>query len=136
MNRPLIIGEKIYIRVAESHAGLPNSINFALTNTIPIRESKLSVSSFAGFPAERRDIEVLKHVPNFNDVCCICIYRNNKVSFSINGNRHFKKEVTKISVYSPVWLVLDLCGTTGAIEISNKTPNKGPSISFLMEMEI
>lgn len=134
INRPLVVGEKIYIRVAESHAGLSNSINFALTNTIPIKESKLSVSSFAGFPTERRDIEVLKHVPNLNDVCCICVYRDGKISFSINGNHHFDKKVTKILTYRPMWLVLDLCGSTGAIEILTKTPNQGPSISFLMEI--
>lgn len=118
-NRPLNIGEKIYIRIAETEA-LRGCLDFGVTNKNPssIQYQSLTAIYSKGRIRNRISKEQLK----LDDVCCVCIEKNASVSFYINERPKCTQTLNKVSIEEPMWLAFDLWGSTRAIEISKKKP--------------
>lgn len=130
-NRSLHIGEKIYIRVAETHAKWSSSMDFGLTNKNPA-----NINFGQGEIDEIRNIETREpfhYLPDFNDVLCFTLNSDDTLSFSVNDIIHQTMSLQKVLVEDPVWLSFDLYGKTRAIEISNKKPKTTPFNSFAEE---
>lgn len=132
-NRPLEIGEKVYVRIAETCAKWSSSVDFGFTNTDPARNAVPPMHSLI-CTSERKIIARLQILPAVNDVICVSINNDETVSCSINDKLQFTEKLTHVSVKDPIWLVIDLYKNTRAIEISHKKPKIKPCDSFLMEI--
>lgn len=128
----MLKGEKIYLRIAETHAKWSSSMDFGLTNKNP--------SDIVLYPNKRVDQirntetnEPFHYLPNFNDVLCLTLNRNATLSFSVNDIIHQTISLKKVSINGPVWLCFDLYGKTQAIEISDKKPKVTPFNSYARE---
>lgn len=134
-NRSLEIGEKDYVRIAETNARwLPNSVDFGFTNTDPARNAVLSMKSLNSISEQHKQIKILRIVPTVNNVICMSINNDATVSCSINDGLQFTEKLTHVSVKDPIWLVIDLYGNTAAIEISAKKPKIMRCYSWFMEL--
>lgn len=132
-NRPIKIGEKIYIRVAETHPKWSSSMDFGLTNTNP---SNINVSPINDKIMKIRRVNTnraFNYLPDFNDVMCFTLNGNSTLSFSINDIEQNSQRLDHVSVHQPVWFSFDLWGKTRAIEISSKRPKKKPVNSYFRE---
>lgn len=71
-NRNIRLGEKIYIRVIETHPKLSGSMDFGLTNYDP---AKIGRSPADHFHKLRKDkgSKLLEYAPDFNDVFCFTL---------------------------------------------------------------
>lgn len=72
-------------------------------------------------------------LPDFNDVLCFTLNRNNTLSFSINDIEQPARNLKYVSVNNPVWLSFDLWGRTRAIEISSKKKKKKNPLTVISE---
>lgn len=131
-NRPIKIGERIYIRVAETHPKWSSSMDFGLTNTNP---SNINVSPIREIMNIRcvNTNRAFNYLPDFNDVMCFTLNGNSTLSFSINDIEQNSQRLDHVSVHQPVWFSFDLWGKTRAIEISSKRPKKKPVNSYFRE---
>lgn len=118
-NRPLNIGEKIYIRIAETEA-LIGCLDFGVTNKNPSSIQYQSLTAI--FSKGRIRTQISKEQLKLDDVCCVCIEKNASVSFYINERPKCTQTLNKVSIEEPMWLAFDLWGSTRAIEISKKKP--------------
>lgn len=131
-NRSLQIGEKIYIRIAETHAKWSSSMDFGLTNKNPsdiVFRQNQSIKEVRKIKTD----EPFNYLPDFNDVLCFTLKSNRTLSFSVNGIIQRTLYLKHVSIDNPVWLCFDLYGKTRAIEISNKNPKTKPFDSFARE---
>lgn len=126
-NRPLQIGETIYLRVAETHAKWSSSMDFGVTNTNP------SDKKYISFVRNVEKSEQLNYLPDYNDVLCFTLNSNATLSYSVNDIIQRTLSLKKVSINDPVWLCFELFGKTRAIEISNKKPKRTPHNSFAIE---
>lgn len=133
-NRSLKIGEKIYIRIAETCARWSSSVDFGFTNTDPTRNTEMLKGSLIRID-KKKVLEQLQIFPAINNVICISINNDATISCSINDRIQFTKKFTYLSVQDPIWLVIDLLGNTRAIEISAKKPNIMRCDTFLLELQ-
>lgn len=136
MDRPMRLGEKIYIRIAEIHPKWSSSMDFGLTSTNP---NNISFSERDCLWSHRKTItdREFNYLPDYNDVLCISLKENTGIfssslvlSFSINEIRQPDQDV---SISRPIWLVFDLYGKTRAIEISSDQIKTKPYNSFFRE---
>lgn len=132
-NRPLEIGEKVYVRIAETCAWWSSSVDFGLTNTDPARNTEMPMYTLVGI-AESKVIKQLQILPAINNVICMCINNDATISCSMNDKMQFTEKLTHVSVNDPIWLVIDLFGNTRAIEISAKKPKIMSCDSFIFEL--
>lgn len=131
-NRSLQIGEKIYIRIAETHAKWSSSMDFGLTNKNPSDIVFRQDQSIKEVRKTKTD-EPFNYLPDFNDVLCFTLKSNATLSFSVNGIIQRTLSLKHVSINNPVWLCFDLYGKTRAVEISNKNPKTKPFDSFARE---
>lgn len=131
-NRPINVGEKIYLRIAETHAYWSSSMDFGLTNEDP---NNISVPPTKSIYDVRKNIVDVGFdiLPDFNDVLCFTLNTNNTLSFSINDIEQPARNLGYVSVNNPVWLSFDLYGRTRAVEISSKKKKKTPCNSYFRE---
>lgn len=124
-NRPLNIGENIYIRIAETQAHT-GCLDFGVTNKNPlsIKDQSLTGLYSKGVPLkdDGNYCNISQEQLKIDDVCCVCIEKNASISFFINTRPKYTLTLNKVSIKKPMWLAFDLWGSTRAIEISNKTP--------------
>lgn len=132
-NRSLEIGEKVYVRIAETCARWSSSVDFGFTNTDPARNAVPPMYSLIGI-SQRKVIKDLQILPAINNVICMSINNDATVSCSINDRLQFTEKLTHVSVKDPIWLLIDLYGNTRGIEISHKKPKIMSCDSFLMEI--
>lgn len=132
-NRSLEIGEKVYVRIAETYARWSSSVDLGFTNTDPARNAVLPMHSLLGI-SENKVIKRLQILPAINNVICMSINNDATVSCSFNDRLQFTEKLTHVSVKDPIWLVIDLFGNTKAIEISAKKPKIMRCDTFLMEI--
>lgn len=132
-NRSLKIGEKIYVRIAETYPSSSSSVDFGFTNTDPARNTEPLMKSLIGNPNSKL-FKQLPILPAIDNVICFSINSDAKVSCSINDKIKFTKTLTSLSVKDPIWLVIDLNGHTRAIEISHKKPTIMYCDSCLLEL--
>lgn len=132
-NRSLEIGEKVYVRIAETCARWSSSVDFGFTNTDPARNAAPPMHSLIS-TYESRIITGLQILPAINNVICMSINNDGTVSCSINDTLQFTEKLTHVSVKDPIWLVIDLYENTRAIEISHKKPKIMSCDSCLMEI--
>lgn len=126
------IGEKIYLRVAETHAKWSSSMDFGLTNKSPSRKlfhKKKSITKVRNVETN----EPFNYLPDFNDVLCFTLNSDATLSYSVNDIIQRTLYLVHVSINDPVWLCFDLFGKTRAIEISNKKPKTTPNNSFARE---
>lgn len=131
-NRPIRIGERIYMRIAETHPKWSSSMDFGLTNVDPSSISLSPNTQISGLRRKNTDI-AFDYLPDFNDVICFTLNRNSTLSFSINDIKQNTQRLEYVSVDQPVWLSFDLYGKTRAIEISSKRIKGEPFNSFFRE---
>lgn len=131
-NRPINVGEKIYLRIAETHAYWSSSMDFGLTNKDPNNISVPPTKSIANVREEKIDVG-FDILPDFNDVLCFTLNGNKTLSLSINDIEQPARKLSYVSVNNPVWLSFDLWGRTRAIEISSKKKKKKPFNSYFRE---
>lgn len=133
-DRPIAIGEKIYLRVAETYAKWSSSMDFGLTNKNPnaIEFSPNEHKSLSSIRKRDTD-EAFNYLPDFNDVICFTLNSNATLSFSINDIDQPTRRLKHVSIHAPVWFSFDLYGKTRAIEISKKKPKNKPYNSFFRE---
>lgn len=133
-DRPINIGENIYLRIAETHAYWSSSMDFGVTNKDP---NDISVSSTECITALRevKTDEGFDYLPDYNDVLCFTLNKNDTLSFSINDIEQPQQNLNFVSVNLPVWLSFDLWGKTRAIEISSKKKKEEPFNSFFREYQ-
>lgn len=131
-DRPINIGENIYLRIAETHAYWSSSMDFGVTNKDPNDISVSSADCIKKFRKVNTSIG-FDYLPNFNDVLCFTLNENNTLSFSINDIEQPQRNLNFVSVKYPVWLSFDLWGKTRAIEISRKKKKGTPVNSFFRE---
>lgn len=117
-NRSLEIGEKIYIRIAETYPRWVNAMDFDLTNTDPVNNNLPLKDNLTGIT-----IISLQNSAAVNDVICIYVNDNATISCCVN-NIKFTKKLTSVSVKDPMWLVFSLTGNARAIEISQIKPKE------------
>lgn len=131
-NRPIRIGERIYIRIAENHPKWSSSMDFGLTNVDP---SSISLSPNTEIVRLRRTNRTIAfdYLPDFNDVMCFSLNSDSMLSFLINDIKQNTQILECVSVDQPVWLSFDLYGKTRAIEISSKRIKRKPCNSFFRE---
>lgn len=131
-NRPIKVGEKIYLRIAETYAYWSSSMDFGLTNEDP---NNISVPPTKYISDVRENIIDVGFdiLPDFNDVLCFTLNTNNTLSFSINDIEQPVRNLMYVSVKNPVWLSFDLYGRTRAVEISSKKKKKTPWNSYFRE---
>lgn len=125
-NRSLQIGEKIYLRVAETHAKWSSSMDFGLTNKSPSRKlfhKKKSITKVRNVETN----EPFNYLPDFNDVLCFTLNSDATLSYSVNDIIQRTLYLVNVSINDPVWLCFDLFGKTRAIEISNKKTKNNTS---------
>lgn len=122
-NRPLNIGEKIYIRIAETEA-LRGCLDFGVTNKNPssIEYQSLTAIYSKGSCLKDDTSNISNEKLKLDDVCCVCIEKNASISFYINERSKCTQTLNKVSIEEPMWLAFDLMGSTRAIEISKKKP--------------
>lgn len=132
-NRSLEIGEKVYVRIAETCARWSSSVDFGFTNTDPAKNAVPPMRSLIS-TYESKIITGLQISLAINDVICMSINNDETVSCSINDRLQITEKLTNVSVKDPIWLVIDLFKNTRAIEISHKKPKIKPCDSFLMEI--
>lgn len=133
-NRSLKIGEKIYLRIAETCARSSSSVDFGFTNTDPTKNTEMLKGPLVCIH-KTKILEHLQIFPDINNVICMCINNDATISCSINDKIQFTKKFTYLSVQDPIWLVIDLFGNTRAIEISAKKPTIMRCNSFLLELQ-
>lgn len=129
-NRSLEIGEKIYIRIAETHARWLGSMEFGLTNTDPVNTTLPSMDNLTGIT-----IKTIENSAAVNDVICMSVNYDATISCCINDILLFTEKLTSVSVNDPVWLVFNLTGNTRAIEISQNKPEE-THVRKILLMEI
>lgn len=131
-NRPIIIGEHIFLRIAEIHAKWSSSMDFGVTNVNP-SNIHLSPNQSIDSVRKRDRIEEINYLPDFNDVLRFTLNSNATLSLSINDIEQPIRHLKHVSVNSQVWLSFDLWGKTRAVEISSKKPKKKPWNSYFRE---
>lgn len=131
-NRPLQIGETIYLRVAETHAKWSCSMDFGVTNTNP-SDMVFHQTKYIFLVRKVETSKLLNYLPGYNDVLCFTLNSNATLSYSVNDIIQRTLSLEKVSIKDPVWLCFELCGKTRAIEISNKKPKTTPLNSFARE---
>lgn len=133
-NRSLEVGEKIYVRIAETYASSSSSVDFGFTNTDPARNivPLTCRKPLIGDPGCKviKPLQILLAIDN---VICLSINKDATVSCSINEKLKYTEKLSYVSVKDPIWLVIDLNGHTRAIEISHKKPSIMSCDSFLIE---
>lgn len=127
------VGEKIYVRIAETYASSSSSVDFGFTNTDPARNIVPLRKSLIGDP-ECKVIKPLQILLAIDNVICLSINKDATVSCSINEKLKYTEKLSYVSVKDPIWLVIDLNGHTRAIEISHKKPSIMSCDSFLIEL--
>lgn len=121
-NRPLNIGEQIYIRIAETEA-LMGCLDFGVTNKNPSSIKYQSLTPiYSGSYHKGYTSKISNEKLKLDDVCCVCIEKNASISFYINQRPKCTLTLNKVSIEEPIWLAFDLWGSTRAIEISKKKP--------------
>lgn len=134
-NRPIKIGEHIFLRIAETYPKWSSSMDFGVTNVNP-SNMHLSQNKSIESVRKRDRIEEINYLPDFNDVLCFTLNSNATLSLSINDIEQPKRSLKHVSVKSQVWLSFDLWGKTRAVEISSKKPKKKPLNSFFREYSL
>lgn len=120
-NRSIDIGEKIYIRIAETDERWRCSMVIALTNTNPVNNTvPLLKMSFK--KKKKEAIKIVHGMAAVNDVFCLSVNNDATTSCYINDSLQCTEKLTDVSINDPVWLVFDLRGNTRAIEISSNNP--------------
>lgn len=131
-NRNIRLGEKIYIRVIETHPKLSGSMDFGLTNYDP---AKIVRSPADHFHKLRKDkgSKLLEYAPDFNDVFCFTL-SGDSLCVSINDVIHKTIDVKAVSTGRHVWFSFDLFGKIRAIEITMNEPKKKAYHSFIQQL--
>lgn len=131
-NRNIRLGEKIYIRVIETHPKLSGSMDFGLTNYDP---AKIVRSPADHFHKLRKDkgSKLLEYAPDFNDVFCFTL-SGDSLCVSINDVIHKTIDVKAVSTGRYVWFSFDLFGKIRAIEITMNEPKKKAYHSFIQQL--
>lgn len=132
-NRTIRLGEKIYIRVKETHPKLSGSMDFGLTNNDPANIRRSPADYFHKLRKDKGS-KLLGYVPDFNDVFCFTLSEDS-LSVSINDVIHKSIDVNAVSTAIPVWLSFDLFGKIRAIEITMNEPKKNVYHSYIQQLE-
>lgn len=109
MDRPMKLGERIYVHVANIDNKWLATMDLGLTNKSP-------ESFFHGFEKERKGL----FQSSLNNEFCLCLNKDSTLSISINSFEHKEIRLSNVSLTLPVWLVIYLYRKISEIKISNK----------------
>ncbi|XP_053443369.1 E3 ubiquitin-protein ligase NEURL3 isoform X2 [Nycticebus coucang] len=139
--RPVLPGERVALRVLRLEEGWCGGLRVGFTRLDPARMSASSLPPFVCPDLEEQSPTWAAVLPEDcaleGDVVCFWVNRHGRLFVKINAGRPFLLR-KGVLMGAPLWAVMDVYGTTKAIELLDSTASQFPTtVSYVLSnMEV